>query len=165
MVTPAGPPAGTANHLLSLQVLLDLCGTTDNPARQWATGVSTQRLRLSVLTAALARSLVRTAGRGAEGERLWARLVDLLAKLKADGGEPLPFGDGAAAAWQSFMREPTLGQMPQVDRQVYAQAFSEGLCVVEYSHAFSAALPPLGVQVHGLGARPPSAARVPAEQA
>lgn len=156
MNAPAGPLPGGGNALLSLQVLLDLCGTTDNPARTWAAGLSTRRLRVSVLTAALARSLVRSAGRGAEGERLWARLVDLLAKLKADGGEPLPFGDGAAVAWQSFMREPTLGPMPQVDRQVYAVAFSEGLWVVEYSHAFSDALGPLGVQVHSLGQRPPA---------
>lgn len=154
MNTPAAALAEGGNVLLSLQVLLDLCGTTDTPARQWSATASTRRLRLSVLTVALARSLVRSAGQGPAGERLWARLADLLAKLHADGGAPLPFGEGAAAAWQSLMREPMLGDMAQVDRQVYAVAFSEGLRVVEYVHPWSAALEPLGVRVHSLGARP-----------
>jgi hypothetical protein len=142
-----------AKYLLSLQVLLDLCGTVDNPARAWAQSVNTSRLRLSVITVALARSFVNGAGPAQDGDRLRARLVDLLAKLKADGGEPLPFDEGAAAAWQSFMREPSLTGMTQVDRQFCAVAFSEGLCAVEYEHSLSSALGPLGVKVHNLGAR------------
>lgn len=150
----AGPSAGDVKHLLSLQVLLDLCGTTANPARVWAQPVPTARLRLSVLTVALARSVVNGVPDVSERDRLTARLIDLLAKLEADGGPPLPFIENAATTWQSFMHEPTLGQMAQIDRQFYAVAFSEGLCVVEYDHGSSAALGPLGVKVHSLGQRP-----------
>lgn len=149
-----GPSAGDAKFLLSLQVLLDLCGTAANPARTWAQPVPTARLRLSVITVVLARSILNGIPDFAERYRLTARLTDLLAKLKADGGPPLPFIENAATAWQSFMLEPTLGQMAQIDRQFYAVAFSEGLCVVEYDHAYSPALSPLGVKVHSLGQRP-----------
>lgn len=142
-------------YLLSLQVLMDLCSTADNPARAWARSLKKpNRLRLSVITVALARSAVNGLGQDRDGERLRARLVDLLAKLKADGGEPLSFGESAAAVWQSFMREPSLGDMVQVDRQFFAAAFSEGLCVVDYVHPLSAALPPLGIKVHSLVVQP-----------
>lgn len=147
-------PAGDAKFLLSLQVLLDLCGTTNNPARVWAQPVPTARLRLSVLTVALARAAVSGADDAQDRERLAARLVDLLAKLKADGGPPLPFIENSATTWQSYMREPTLGDMSQIDRQFYAVAFSEGLCVVEYDHQYTAALAPLGIRVQNLGNRP-----------
>ena len=140
-------------YLLSLQVLLDLCGTEDNPAREWAKSVSTSRLRLSVITVAMAHHWVNAAS-GRDGEHHRARLSDLLAKLKADGGEPLPFGEGAAAAWQSLISESTLRGMVQIDRQFCATAFSEGLCAVEYEHPLSPALGPLGVKVHNLGPRP-----------
>jgi hypothetical protein len=141
-------------YLLSLQVLLDLCGTLNNPASAWAKSVTTSRLRLSVLTVVLARSIVNGAGPAQDGVRLRARLFDLLAKLKSDGGEPLPFGEGAAIAWQSFMNEPSMVSMLQIDRQFYAVAFSEGLCAIEYDHPLSAALGPLGVKVHSLSPRP-----------
>lgn len=153
MSVPAAPP-GDVKFLLSLQVLLDLCGTTDNPARVWAQPVPTARLRLSVLTVALARAAVAAAADAQVRERLGARLVDLLAKLEADAGPPLPFIENAATTWQSYMLEPTLGTMAQVDRQFYAVAFSEGLCVVEYEQQYTAALAPLGVKVQNLGIRP-----------
>ena len=149
-----GLSAGDVKYLLSLQVLLDLCGTAANPARAWAQPVPTAQLRLSVITVVLARSILNGISDVAERDRLTARLTDLLAKLKADGGPPLPFIENAATTWQSFMLEPTLGQMAQIDRQFYSVAFSEGLCVVEYDHAYSAALGPLGVKVHSLGQRP-----------
>lgn len=147
------PPAAGVKYLLSLQVLLDLCGTTPNPARAWAQPVPTKRLRLSVITVALARAAVGGIEPVSDRDRLGARLTDLLAKLRADSGQPLPFIEGAATTWQSLMREPTLGALAQVDRQFYATAFSEGLCVVEYDHAYSAALAPLGIQVESLGPR------------
>jgi hypothetical protein len=153
-VSVPAAPAGDVKYLLSLQVLLDLCGTADNPARAWAQPVPTAQLRLSVLTVALARAVVNGIAVAPDRERLAARLLDLLAKLKADGGPPLPFIENAATTWQSFMHEPTLGEMAQIDRQFYAVASSEGLCVVEYQHPYSAALGPLGIKVHGLGKRP-----------
>ncbi len=153
MSVPAAP-AGDVKFLLSLQVLLDLCGTANNPARVWAQPVPTTRLRLSVLTVALAHAIVSGAVDAQNRERLAARLVDLLAKLKADGGPPLPFIENSATTWQSYMREPTLGVMSQVDRQFYAVAFSEGLCVVEYEQQYTAALAPLGIKVQNLGIRP-----------
>lgn len=153
-----GPSAGDVKYLLSLQVLLDLCGTTANPARVWAQPVPTARLRLSVITVALARSILNGVPDVSERDRLTARLTDLLAKLKADGGSPLPFIENAATTWQSFMHEPTLDKptmepMAQIDRQFYAVAFSEGPCVVEYDHAYAAAIAPLGVKVPSLGQR------------
>jgi hypothetical protein len=153
-VSLKAPPPGGVKVLLSLQVLLDLCGTTANPARDWAQSVPTARLRLSVITMALARDTVSGIPSVASRQRLGARLEDLIAKLKADGGQALPFTESAASTWRSFMREPTLGSMAQVDRQFYAAAFSEGLCVVEYEHAHSAALAPLGLEVESLGRRP-----------
>lgn len=148
------PSTGGVKYLLSLQVLLDLCGTTANPARAWAQPVPTAGLRLSAITVALARSVMNGITAVSERDRLTAGLTDLLAKLKADGGQPLPFIENAATTWQSFMHEPTLGQMAQIDRQFYAVAFSEGLCAVEYDHAYSGALGPLGVKVQSLGQRP-----------
>lgn len=153
MSLPAAP-AGDVKFLLSLQVLLDLCGTANNPARVWAQPLPVTRLRLSVLTVALAHAIVSGAVDAQNRERLAARLVDLLAKLKADGGPPLPFIENSATTWQSYMREPTLGVMSQVDRQFYAVAFSEGLCVVEYEQQYTAALAPLGIKVQNLGIRP-----------
>ena len=138
--------------LLSLQVLLDLCGPNNNPAHIWA--VKTDRLRLSVLTVAQAHSIVSSATDTQDRDRLSSRLSDLLATLKADGGPLLLFTERAAQTWQSYMREPTLGDLSQVDRQFYAVAFSEGLCVVEYDHQYTSALAPLGIKVHSLGIRP-----------
>ena len=61
-MSTAADDAGVKS-LLSLQVPLDLCGTLDNPARAWAKSATTSRLRLSVLTVALARSIVNGATR------------------------------------------------------------------------------------------------------
>lgn len=150
-MSTAADDAGV-KYLLSLQVLLDLSGTSSNPAEKWANAMSTSRMRVSVITVAMAGSIVNGA-QGPDGERHRARLADTLAKLNADGGAPLPFGEGAAAAWQSFVKETSLLGMNQVDRQLCATAFSEGLCLVEYDHPLSPALGPLGVKVHGLGIR------------
>jgi hypothetical protein len=143
--------AEDVNYLLSLQVLLDLCASTENPASTWLRSAPASSLRLSVLTVSLARTQVRSAGGGTEVERIRARLDDLLSKLQADGGEPLPVGTGATAVWESFIHEPELKGMLQLDRLLYAVAFSEGLCIVEYDHPHSAALALLGVKTQSLG--------------
>lgn len=150
-MSSAASESADVNYLLSAQVLLDLCSTTNNPARAWSKPVPSTKLRLSVLTVSQVRAFVRSVSGTADGERAWARLADLLAKIKADGGDPLLFGEGASTAWQSLMNEPTLGNMDQIERLFYATAFSEGLCVVEYEHAHSSALGPLGIKVRSLG--------------
>ena len=145
-------PSADGNFLLTLQVLLDLCGSDNNPSH--ILPVKSDRIRLSVLTVAQAQSIVSASADSQDRERLASRLADLLATFRADGGPLLVFTERAAQTWQSYMREPTLGEMSQVDRQFYAVAFSEGLCVVEYEHRYTTALAPLGIKVHSLGIRP-----------
>jgi len=139
-----------SNFLLSLQVLLDLCGTQANAAIRWVGPIKIRRLRVSCVTIAQAKAEVLACSDQTMRERLNARLTDLLAKIEGDGGPPLPFGAGAANVWQGFMMEPVLGDMPQVDRQFYASAVYEGLVIIEYEHDYSAALQQLGIRVQSL---------------
>jgi hypothetical protein len=138
------------NFLLSLQALLDLCASDATPVTVWADGVDSDRLRVAHLTIAQAKAAILRCTDQGRRARLTAKLSALLASLQADGGSPLPFGLGHADVWQALLHEPTIAQMPQVDRQLYAIAVHEGLLVVEYGHAHTAALVQLGVQLHTL---------------
>lgn len=135
------------NYLLPAQTLLDLCAQQANSAQAWAQNINTSGLRLSTISLAQARAAVMKVADYGERTRLDAALNSLVATIEADGGPALPFDISHGNAWTALMHEPSLAGMPQIDRQVHAQAMHEGLSVVERSHAHISALQALGSHI------------------
>ncbi len=139
------------NYLLPTQTLLDLCAEGGNPALDWAAGVDTRSLRMSVISIADAQAAIMQVDDAQERTRLDADFAALIEKMESDAGPPLPFLSGHASIWKALINDPTLAGLAQVDRQIYATAMHEGLTVVEEARPHTAALRELGVNILVLG--------------
>jgi hypothetical protein len=138
--------------LLPAQTLLDLCAEDETAAQRWAQDKDSADIRLDVLSVAQAQAAAAQIDDATARQRLTLVLADLLAKLEADGGAPLPFCALAALQWQALVHERALTGLHQVARQVHAVARAQGLVVVERAHPAHAALAELGFEVEGLPA-------------
>ena len=136
------------NWLLPAQTLLDLISADPNPAQAWAASIDTQTLRVSVISIAEAHASIQSLQDAGLRSRLTADLTSFLALLKADAGPPLLFTEVHSAVWCALMHDPSILDVPQSDRQVYATAMHEGLAIVEEVRPETAILQALGVHIH-----------------
>ena len=124
-----------------------MCAEEETSAQRWARDIDTATLRLSTISVAQAKAAVMGVSDFDERIRLDAALNSFLDTIEADGGPALPFDASHAGVWQALMHNPLLAGMPQVDRQVHAQAMHEGLWVVEQAGPTTAALQSLGARI------------------
>ena len=119
----------------------------ETSAQRWARDIDTATLRLSTISVGQVKAAVMGVSDFDERIRLDAALNSFLDTIEADGGPALPFDASHASVWQALMYNPLLAGLPQVDRQVHAQAMHEGLWVVEQRGPATAALQSLGARI------------------
>lgn len=139
------------NWLLPANTLLQLIGSGNTPARQWADTVDTRALRTSVISIAQANTKIQSVTDASIRTRLEADLSTLLAHMKADSGVgPLSFSLQHAMMWSHLCMDASLHPIGQIDRQVYSTALHEGLTVAEPARAEHIAIQAVGVRIHAL---------------
>lgn len=139
------------NWLLTAGTLLQLIGSGDTPAKQWAGQVDARTIRTSAISVALASAKIATHRHAAARKYLETDLYTLLDRIKADSGlGPLGFELPHAMMWAHLCMDGSIPGVGQVERQVYATAMHEGLAVVETTRPEHAALQALGVTIHVL---------------
>jgi len=140
----------SAGFLLPAQTLLDLCSDESNPARAWSETVDSSELRMSVLSIAQALACAEQIAEGHERQWLCSALRFLVKDIENDAGPQLDFDYDAAQVWQALIHDVELSGVAQIDRQVYAQALTNGLAVVEHPRTTHAYLGKLGLAVVSL---------------
>jgi len=139
------------NWLLSAQALAQLIASVQTPAAQWAAGIDTRGLRVSVISIAQVRMTIQARLTPSVRARWEADLDTALAHIESDSGvPPLPFTAEHARLWADLCLDTTIPTVAQIDRQVYATAMYEGLTIVEPSKPEHAVITALGVRVHAL---------------